>query len=221
MKFKKYRDKKNNRYFVNSLITIIVSFIFAILIINYISRLSSKILLPLAEAETRRYVSIIINKATEEITFDGELFTINRDNDNEIKMITYNSLESTKLINDITKRIEQEFYRLENHGNDDINEIVVAEVPFGVLLNNKLIGNLGPKIKIKMDIIGSVVSELETEVKPYGINNALVEVRVNLDVNARVVIPFVSNEIKINNKIPVSINIINGKIPDSYITSFK
>ena len=39
-------------------------------------------------------------------------------------MITYNSLEATRLINDITERIEQEFYQLENHDSDKIDEIV-------------------------------------------------------------------------------------------------
>ena len=221
MKLKRYKEKKVGKYFTRGIIAIIVSLITALIIINYISKLASKILLPMAEAETKRYVSKIINEATEEITFDGELFTINRDSDNEIKMITYNSLEATKLINDITERIEQEFYRLENHDNDSINEIVVAEVPFGILFGNKLLGNVGPKIKIKINIIGDALSELETEVKPYGINNALVEVRVNLDVTARVVAPFVSSEIKVNNKIPISINIVNGKIPDAYISSYK
>lgn len=221
MKLKRCKEKKVGKYFTRGILAIIVSLITALIIINYVSKLASKILLPMAEAETKRYVSKIINEATEEITFDGKLFTINRDNDNEIKMITYNSLEATKLINDITERIEQEFYRLENHDNDSINEIVVSEVPFGALFGNKLIGNIGPKIKIKIKIIGDALSELETEVKPYGINNALVEVRVNLDVTARVVTPFVSREIKVNNKIPISINIVSGNVPDAYISSYK
>ena len=221
MKLKKYKEKSISSFFTRELIIIIISVITAFLIINHLSKLSNKLLLPIAEAETKKYVSKIINEATEEISFEGELFTINKDSSNEIKMITYNSFEATKLINEITERIEREFYQLENHNNKKNDEIIVTEIPVGVIFGNKLIGNIGPKIKIKTNIIGDALSELETEVKPYGINNALIEVRVNLDVTARVVLPFISKEIKVNNKIPISINIVNGKIPEAYLSSYK
>ena len=57
--------------------------------------------------------------------------------------------------------------------------------------------------------------------KPYGINNALVEVRVKLYANARVILPIVTKEISVTNVIPISINIVNGSIPEAYIASYK
>ena len=84
-----------------------------------------------------------------------------------------------------------------------------------------MLRNFGPKIQIRLDIVGDVLSELETEVKPYGINNALVEVRVKLNAHARVILPLTTKEIDVNNVIPISINIVNGSIPEAYIATYK
>ena len=135
-------------------------------------------------------------------------------------MINYNSYEATKLINEITYNIEDKFNEMESvfDGHD---KFIVDEIPLGVIFDNPLIRNFGPKIQIRVDIVGDVLSELETEVKPYGINNALVEVRVKLYANARVILPITTKEINIINVIPLSINIINGSIPEAYIATYK
>ena len=70
-------------------------------------------------------------------------------------------------------------------------------------------------------MVGSIVSNIETEVKPYGVNNAYVETRIFLEVTAIIYLPFVSKEIKISNIIPISINIVQGSVPQGYITTFK
>ena len=65
------------------------------------------------------------------------------------------------------------------------------------------------------------MSNIETEVKPYGINNAYVEVRIKLEVTARIVLPFISKKVIISNVIPISMNIVQGSIPEAYISSYK
>ena len=62
----------------------------------------------------------------------------------------------------------------------------------GVIFGNTFMNNLGPKIRLHLNLFGDVMSNLETEVKPYGINNAYVEVRIHLTVTARIVLPFIS-----------------------------
>ena len=171
--------------------------------------------MPISEIKARKYITEVINNSTDEIMFDNQLFVIEKSNDNEIKMIRYNSYEATKLINEITHNIEDRL----NIGGDKL--YVIDEIPLGIIFSNSLLSNLGPKIKVKVEIIGDVLSELETEVKPYGINNALVEVRVRLYANVKVILPLVSSDINVINVIPISINIVNGNIPESYIGTYK
>ena len=69
----------------------------------------------------------------------------------------------------------------------------------------------------KMSMI-SVVAD--SKVKD-GINNAYVEMRIFLEVTARIVLPFASEKVVISNVIPLSMNIVQGSIPEAYISSFK
>lgn len=220
MRLKKYKKKTIGTYLSRELIFIIMALICAIIMINYFYHKFNDTIMPIAEAKSRKYVTEIINNSTDNIKFENDLFVIEKSNDNEIKMITYNSYEATQLINSITHNIQNSFDELESvfNGHD---KFVVDEIPLGVVFNNSLMRNFGPKIQIRLDIVGDVLSELETEVKPYGINNALVEVRVKLNANARVILPLTSKEINVTNVIPLSINIVNGSIPKAYIATYK
>ena len=115
-----------------------------------------------------------------------------------------------------------EYNKIDYYGNIDIMEGgVISEIPFGVIFGNSLLSNVGPKIKVRLNLLGDVMSNIETEVKPYGINNAYVEVRIFVEVTARIVLPFVSKKVVISNVIPISMNIVHGNIPDAYISSYK
>ena len=220
MKLKKYKKKTIGIYISRELIIIVLTFLLAILTINYLYKRFNDVVMPMAAAKARKYVTEIINNSTDTINFDNDLFSIDKNSNGEIRMITYNSNEATKLINDITHNIQNSFDELESvfNGHD---KYVIDEIPLGVIFSNALLRNFGPKIKVRIDIVGDVISELETEVKPYGINNALVEVRVKLKSKAMVILPLVSSEISVDNVIPISINIVNGSIPEAYIKTYK
>ena len=227
MKLKRYKKKKISSYIFMGIIIIIISLILAFVVIDYFAKKANKILLPMAESQIRKVVTMIINSACDEAMMGDNLYMINKDSNEEIKMITYNSFEVTKLINQVTENIENKLQEFENgnidyYGNkNDIEGGVVSEIPFGVIFGNSLLSNIGPKIKLRLNILGDIVSNIETEVKPYGINNAYVEMRIRLEVTARIVLPFVSEKVVISNVIPMSMNIVQGSVPDGYIYSYK
>ena len=195
-----------------------IAFLISLMVINYFSSQIKTILLPIAEARVNKYVNNMINNATGDILFDKELLKINKNSNDEVEMVTYNTYEVTKLIDKITMNIQDEFNGLEYGKVND--EFVLQKIPFGVIFGNVFLRNFGPKINIRFDMIGNVLTNIETEVKPYGINNAYVETRVFIEANARIIIPFVTKNVKITNVIPISINIYQGKVPNGYITSF-
>lgn len=218
MRFRSYKKKKFSAFFTRGLIILVIAFLISLMVINYFSSQIKTILLPIAEARVNKYISNMINKATGDILFDKELLKINKNSNDEVEMVTYNTYEVTKLIDKIKMNIQDEFNGLEYGKVND--EFVLQKIPFGVIFGNVFLRNLGPKINIRFDMIGNVLTNIETEVKPYGINNAYVETRVFIEANARIIIPFVTKNVKITNVIPISINIYQGKVPNGYITSF-
>ena len=200
---------------------IVMSIVMSLVALKYFSVRANTVLLPMAEGKLRKIVSTIINSSTNNLTFDSSLFTMDKDQNNEIRMINYNSYEVTKLINEVTCNIEMELDKLNENKGSELDKYVISEVSFGSIFNSSFLRGLGPKIPLKAEMVGSIVSNIETEVKPYGINNAYVETRIFLEVTAIIYLPFVSKEIKISNIIPISINIVQGSVPQGYITTFK
>ncbi len=208
MRLKQYKKRIN--IITYNLIILAISLISSIFLINYFAKKSKVVLMPYAKSKIQEIVSNIINHSTENIKYSNNLYSLDTKAD-EIKMINYNTREVIKLLDDITFNIEDKLKKNTMYG----------EIPFGIIFNNSMLSNLGPKIKLKFLFINSIISKVETEIKPYGINNAYIEMRVNISVNGRIILPFVSEEVIINNVIPISINIVSGKVPDAYISSFK
>ena len=121
-----------------------IAFLISLMVINYFSSQIKTILLPIAEARVSKYVNNMINKATGDILFDKELLKINKNSNDEVEMVTYNTYEVTKLIDKITMNIQDEFNGLEYGKVND--EFVLQKIPFGVIFGNVFLRNLGPKI---------------------------------------------------------------------------
>lgn len=221
MRFRSYKKSKVGVMISRGIMLIAMSIVMSLVALKYFSVRANTVLLPMAEGKLRKIVSTIINNSTINLTFDSSLFTMDKDQNNEIKMINYNSYEVTKLINEVTCNIEMELDKLNENKGSELDKYVISEVPFGSIFNSSFLRGLGPKIPLKAEMVGSIVSNIETEVKPYGINNAYVETRIFLEVTAIIYLPFVSKEIKISNIIPISINIVQGSVPQGYITTFK
>lgn len=203
------------------------------MLISVFSNKVSDIFMSYAESETTKLMTLVINKSvTKQManSFDDKLlFDIVKDDTGNIKLIDFNSLEVNKTLNMITnlvalnlKMIEEgniEMVDIFDNSEYDVSKLkkgIIYEIPMGAVTKSSLIANLGPKIPVRMHIIGDVVSDLETNVKEYGINNALIEIGVSVSVNSLVNLPFVSKKITVSTVIPLSLKLIQGNIPSYY-----
>ena len=64
---------------------------------------------------------------------------------------------------------------------------------------------------------GNTISNISSSVREYGINNALIEIRINIRVNMIIYMPYVTREITIKSSMPIVTRIIQGSIPKYYI----
>ncbi|WP_238941906.1 sporulation protein YunB [Bacillus sp. REN10] len=95
-------------------------------------------------------------------------------------------------------------------------EGIVYYIPLGQVTNNALLGNLGPQVPIRFHAVGNVNSNVKTKMKPYGINNAYVEVFIELEVNVQIIVPFATEYSTVKQDIPVAMGIIKGEVPKFY-----
>lgn len=236
LKRKIYIFKKNKQ--AKILIIVFLFLVFLIILsLRFINTKLNPVLFDYASLESRKLASIVINNAisknvTENIDID-ELFIITRDNNNEIKTIDFNPITVNKILTKVTnsiqvnlKYIEQGKVELLELNTDelidyDISKLkqgIIYEIPSGVVFGSSFLANIGPLIPVKFSLVGDIISYINTKVTNYGINNALVEINIVLELKEQVILPFISNKIDINTSIPVAIKLIQGSVPNYYLS---
>ena len=191
--------------------------------------------LKIANSESKKLATLIINDSvdkqlTSNLTFDN-LFNITKDNNGNITSIDLNSIIVNKVLTTTTNRtilnlkyIEEgkiELLELSEsvkvgYNKDDLKKGIIYRIPTGIVFDNALLSNIGPKIPVKYSLIGCVTSNIKTKITNYGINNALIEVSVELTVELEVILPLMTDNIKVTSSIPIAIKLIQGNIPEYY-----
>lgn len=214
-------------------VLIIISIYFAF---RFINLKVNPVLIDFAELESRKLASIIVNNAvsknvTQNIDVD-ELFLITKDSDGQIKTIDFNPITVNKILTQTTNSVQVNLKYIEqgkvelldlstdaliDYDIDKLKQGIIYEIPSGVIFGNSLLANVGPKIPVKFSLVGDIVSYINTKVTDYGINNALIEVNIGLELSEQVILPFITNKIKIETSIPVALKLIQGGVPNYYL----
>ena len=236
MILKKTKKKKNGLLITIAILISVMTMTF--LFINYYSKKALPIILSYAEAETKKLTILVINKAvTKQINNmdTDELFDIDYNKDGEITLIDFNSKKTSKILSTMTSLVELNLRAVEE-GKIDMLELpdnslsdynmnllekgIIVEVPLGIITNSSLLYNIGPKIPVKLSLVGDVVTGFSSEVVEYGINNALLKLMIDIKVDTKIILPIVSDQITIDCSIPIAMKVIQGKIPSYYIDGF-
>ena len=217
------------------LLIIIFTWIISLLIIMTLSIKIKPILLATAKFEAEKVESSIINKAINEILDNGydtnELFNTILSKDGKIQTIDFNTSKVNKLLSVLTMKVQEDLKMLEEGLVEDLGinnrnissskklnlkKGVLVEVPIGALSSNTILADLGPRIPIKLHYLGEVNSNITTKIKEYGINNALLEIYANVEINAKVLLPFLTEKIILSSTTPIAIKVMQGSVPNYY-----
>jgi sporulation protein YunB len=98
--------------------------------------------------------------------------------------------------------------------NED--EGIVYTIPLGQATDNVLLANLGPQVPIRFHVVGSVSANLKDEVVPWGINNAMVNIYVQLEVKVQTIIPFATKETTVKQDVLIAKGNIEGDVPEFF-----
>ena len=230
--------KKKKKIFTISLYILLLGFVCAGFVIWYFGNLLGDNLVRSAALEVNRITSIIVNNSVRKYLADNDnldIVDIVR-NKERIEVIRYNTTSVNKISMDISNSIEQdinymilgEFDKIDfslskitDSYYDKIDDGLVLGISIGNIMGNSLLANVGPRIPLKIEMVSNVNVEIKNKITEYGMNNALMEVFIEISVNPVIVMPFMSNEISVVNTVPLVTEIIHGEIPDSYFGNSK
>ncbi len=193
------------------LFIIILNIILSFLLINFYSKKLSPLLLKLGVIEGKKKgIEIISNNIYDDISFyldTNELFIVEKDNNGNIEMIDYNTKVVNNILSIASKRVINNYDKFFINSNG-----IIKNIPIGVVTGNIFFSNLGPKIPVKIRLDGNVLTSIKTKVKEYGINSALIDIYVRIEVNFDIIVPFYSKKIKVYNDVPVSMKVVKGNV---------
>ena len=213
------------RKFIFLIITLIIVIIVAIISVNLIIDKISPTVMEYSISEMKRIISIIINRSINSSILDkndmNNLFIINRENTDDVMTISLDSIIVNKITDNISDICEDNLRMVEEGRFEELKKkFNIGEeyffVPSGIIFKNTLLNSIGPKIPINLKMIGNVTSGINTDVKEYGINNSLITISVEITVELMVILPFSSDYVSITNYVPISIKLIQGKVPQIY-----
>lgn len=136
-----------------------------------------------------------------------DLINIVKDEEGKIEMIGTNIISVNEIISDIPIKIQEEIEKSENSN---------FNVKFGSLFGNNFISGLGPNINIKIQLDGSVETDLRSEFSSQGINQTLHRIYLEVICNVSILTPFEVMSEEIRNQVLLVEGIIAGDIPQSY-----
>ena len=206
MKLKKKKSIKRKLFIIFLLIIV-----FSLLLVYYLSnKVMPTILITSKNIVKETGINIISKDVSDRIISildKEELFNIEKDSNGNIESIDYNTKVVNKILKEVSDISYNNFKKYEKEKDG-----IITYVPLFSGSNNMFLSNLGPKVPIKLILDGNVITSLETNVKEYGYNSALIEISVRIEANTEVILPFKTKNEKIVNIVPVSIKIVEGDV---------
>lgn len=219
------------------MMTLIIFLLIIGLTLYAIDRKIRPALMDIAELKTIEFATRTINsavKSTEQITFD-DLMDIQFDQQGNVATLGWNSEAVNRALRSATDRAEYFLYGMNKGEQLDLNDPnmkpiefgdtvgdlaakdpTVVEIPLGQATGNTILANLGPKIPVHFEIVGSLRSDVVHEVKEFGVNAALIEIYIPVDVTIQIVIPFSTARADVNTRVFIDSRVIMGDVPEFY-----
>lgn len=219
------------------LLILLFSFLISLYFTFIIGEKLEKIIINYATAETERIANVILNDVIEldNESFPTNFFEISKDQLGNIELINFDSKVTNKILKEVNQKALKRLSAIEKGDTSDLElsdslkgtkltylkDGVVCDIPLGVLFHNSLIVNLTTSIPIRFSFIGTVNSNLVTNVKEYGFNSALVEVAIEVTIKEKITMPHSTKSIPISTKVNLVTQIIQGSVPEYYNGSFQ
>ena len=224
------------------MITFLIFSIFMVLSIVIVNEGIKPALMEIAKVRVAQIANqamgIAVSKKINEDLEAGDIIQFQTDENGRVEHYIFNSVAENRVQRNVQYRVENFLQLLEEGERPEtgapieiemeldpsekklIDEIrkrgLLVEIPLGQAVGLPVLANLGPKIPVKIEVIGAVGTEVTSRIVETGINGALVEVNVHIEIEMQVVIPFATEPYAIEQDIPITKMYHPGEVPYYY-----
>lgn len=134
-------------------------------------------------------------------------FTVEKDENQNVKLITANVLKINVVTSDIALNIQKALNE---------SERASTSIPLGSVTGIKMFSGMGPRISIKLATVGNVETDLKSEFVAQGVNQTIHRVYLEINSTVNILTSFSTIQRTITNQVLIAENVILGEIPSTY-----
>ena len=166
----------------------------------------------LATTRVSNTVNRIIFEAVNEAIQNGDisyerLISLEKDSEGKItavhsNMAAFNRLQA-QILDIILAKIDQVSAR-------------ELSIPIGTLTGSALLAGRGPRIRVRMESVGSSTARFNNQFESAGINQTKHQIILEVEVSVAVLLPGFTTATKVSTAVTVAETVIVGAVPDTY-----
>ena len=166
----------------------------------------------LATTRVSNTVNRIIFEAVNEAIQNGDisyerLISLEKDNEGKItavhsNMAAFNRLQA-QILDIILAKIDQVSAR-------------ELSIPIGTLTGSALLAGRGPRIRVRMESVGSSTARFNNKFESAGINQTKHQIILEVEVSVAILLPGFTTATKVSTAVTVAETVIVGAVPDTY-----
>ena len=230
------KKKKSKKHLFSFLLYLFfVCFIFAFFFIYYFHRTLGPGLIRCAEDEVEKLSVLTLNNGVRKYMANhdmGDILQIVRKENGNISLVRYDTKKLNQFTIELTSLLTKDLDLLVKGNFEDldldigrissnsylkVDEGILFMISLGSATGNSLLANIGPKIPLNLSVIGNVQTDVHSKVTNYGLNNAMIEIFVDIQMQMVIQMPFLSKKVKIKKSIPLTMEMVQGEIPNYYL----
>lgn len=216
-RFKFPKMKKENKVLnrlnndkTRKIVKIAAVLLIAFMVVEYVIKTVEPIIDIQCSSMAKSIATKVSNEQATNVMKDykyDDFVNIDKTADGNIKLISANTITINKIISDIPILIQDELEKVENSK---------FYIRLGTFTGSKILAGRGPKVEIKMSVIGDIETDLKSEFKEAGINQTLHRIYLEVKCNVSILTPVNSTTEVITNQVLLAEGVIVGNIPDTY-----
>ena len=199
------KQKKKKR-FMQVIAVLVIAFTFAYFVLQSIKPIMEEECKAMAKSISTKICNDEATKVMKKYKYE-DLVMITKDNNGNVKMVGTNVITVNEIISDIPIKIQEQ---LEKSENNNFN------IKLGSFFGSELFAGRGPDINIKMEVVGSLDTDLKSEFIAAGINQTLHRIYLEVKCKVTILTPFETIDEEIYNQVLLAEGLIVGDVPNSY-----
>ena len=198
--------KPAKKVFIIVTIILIIAYATALTIINSINPSIERQSRVIAKRTAQRYSSEACQEVMKNLKYE-DLCSLDKDNDGNVSLMNMNVINVNKVSSEIAIKLQNKL----NEAQDNL-----IKISMGSLTGNKLLAGRGPKINVKLELMGNVQTSVKSEIQDVGINQSLHKIYLSITSEMSIISPYKDTDEEITTEVLLAESVIIGKIPQTF-----